>query len=225
MTAAIQAIPTEYKGVKFRSRKEARQAVFFDALGFEWEYEAEGYETEYGPYLPDFWLPKQEYFWEVKAIEPNQRERQVMNAICEATGKKGFICWELDPPLSRAGCFGYGLSDEPTNPDFVWEDGGLWLNMRESLGELYRVWSPLERHLEEHYFTSEETVEALLAAKHSPRWAECSVCWAWFAWPQPWCEPCPQCGVVGSYGDYAEELKQAVEMAKTYSFWNPGGRY
>ena len=56
----IKAIPTKYSGITFRSRLEARWAVFFDALGIEWEYEAEGYEIEYGNgnvyYLPDFRL-------------------------------------------------------------------------------------------------------------------------------------------------------------------------
>ena len=40
----IKAIETVYKGYKFRSRLEARWAVFFDALGVEWEYEPEGFE-------------------------------------------------------------------------------------------------------------------------------------------------------------------------------------
>jgi hypothetical protein len=54
----IKAIETVYKGYRFRSRLEARWAVFFDALGIEWEYEAEGYELSDGSkYLPDFWLP------------------------------------------------------------------------------------------------------------------------------------------------------------------------
>ncbi len=53
----IKAIPTEYNGVKFRSRLEARWAVFFDKLGIKWLYEAEGYQTPYGNYVPDFWLP------------------------------------------------------------------------------------------------------------------------------------------------------------------------
>jgi hypothetical protein len=48
------AIPTRYKGYHFRSRLEARWAVFFDFLGDPWEYEHEGYETPYGAYLPDF---------------------------------------------------------------------------------------------------------------------------------------------------------------------------
>lgn len=42
------AIPTEYKGITFRSKLEARWAVFFDTLGIEWEYEPQGYEIGTG---------------------------------------------------------------------------------------------------------------------------------------------------------------------------------
>lgn len=55
---AIKAIQTRYKGYHFRSRLEARWAVFFDTLGIEWAYEEEGFEkeTSFGTeqYLPDF---------------------------------------------------------------------------------------------------------------------------------------------------------------------------
>ena len=51
----IKAIQTEYNGYKFRSRLEARWAVFFDALGVEYEYEPEGFQLPSGArYLPDF---------------------------------------------------------------------------------------------------------------------------------------------------------------------------
>lgn len=53
----IKAIQTEYKGYFFRSRLEARWAVFFDACGIEYEYEPEGYDLGNGmTYLPDFLL-------------------------------------------------------------------------------------------------------------------------------------------------------------------------
>lgn len=53
----MKAIETEYKGYRFRSRLEARWAVFFDACGVEWEYEPEGYDLGDGLYyLPDFLL-------------------------------------------------------------------------------------------------------------------------------------------------------------------------
>jgi len=54
----IGAIETEYRGYKFRSRLEARWAVFFDELGIEYLYEHEGYEVNGVRYLPDFYLPK-----------------------------------------------------------------------------------------------------------------------------------------------------------------------
>lgn len=51
----IKAIETRYKGYRFRSRLEARWAVFFEALGYQWEYEPEGFVMPSGVhYLPDF---------------------------------------------------------------------------------------------------------------------------------------------------------------------------
>ena len=51
----IKPIETIYNGYRFRSRLEARWAVFFDSLGVEYEYEPEGFELPgVGVYLPDF---------------------------------------------------------------------------------------------------------------------------------------------------------------------------
>ena len=53
----MKAIETFYKGYRFRSRLEARWAVFFDACGVKWEYEPEGFDLGDGLYyLPDFLL-------------------------------------------------------------------------------------------------------------------------------------------------------------------------
>lgn len=64
----IQAIETRYAGHRFRSRLEARWAVFFDTLGIRWEYEPQGYLVGPGrmPYLPDFRLPDLNTWVEVK---------------------------------------------------------------------------------------------------------------------------------------------------------------
>lgn len=71
----MRAIETIYKGWRFRSRTEARWAVFFDALGFRWEYEPEGFEFHDGTrYLPDFWLPEWGVWIEVKGREPSPEE-------------------------------------------------------------------------------------------------------------------------------------------------------
>jgi len=50
----IAAIPTFYNGVLYRSRIEARYAVFWDRLGIKHEYEPQGFVTAGIPYLPDF---------------------------------------------------------------------------------------------------------------------------------------------------------------------------
>ena len=51
----IKPIQTEYNGYRFRSRLEARWAVFFDAMGIKYEYEPEGFVLPSGKqYLPDF---------------------------------------------------------------------------------------------------------------------------------------------------------------------------
>ena len=53
----MKPIETEYKSYKFRSRLEARWAVFFDACDVKWEYEPEGFDLGEGLYyLPDFLL-------------------------------------------------------------------------------------------------------------------------------------------------------------------------
>lgn len=56
-TQQIKAIETRYAGCHFRSRLEARWAVFFDYLGIEWQYEPQGFMGAGGHYLPDFFLP------------------------------------------------------------------------------------------------------------------------------------------------------------------------
>ena len=71
----IKAIETNYRGYRFRSRLEARWAVFFDALGIRYEYEPQGFQVRpfyeedgCGPwlYLPDFYLPDFGTWVEVK---------------------------------------------------------------------------------------------------------------------------------------------------------------
>ena len=59
----IKAIETEYRGFRFRSRLEARWAVFFDAAGIAWEYEPEGYDCDGVLYLPDFRIIVNDEFW------------------------------------------------------------------------------------------------------------------------------------------------------------------
>ena len=83
----IKPIETRYKGYRFRSRLEARWAVFFDAMDVAYAYEPEGYSVGGSGYLPDFWIPIQHpdhshypsagYWLEIKPIPltPDQHEK------------------------------------------------------------------------------------------------------------------------------------------------------
>ena len=83
----IKAIETEYKGYRFRSRLEARWAVFFDTLGIAWEYEKEGYDLGNGRwYLPDFWLPQVNMWAEIKPTEFTLEESARAFGLAQGTG-------------------------------------------------------------------------------------------------------------------------------------------
>lgn len=63
----VEAIATEFDGVRYRSRTEARWAVFFQTLDIAVEYERERINLSDGSsYLPDFWIPDFKAYFEVK---------------------------------------------------------------------------------------------------------------------------------------------------------------
>jgi hypothetical protein len=71
----MRAIQTRYAGCYFRSRLEARWAVFFDTLSIEWRYEPEGFDLgDMGWYLPDFYLPEHKTWIEIKPNDPSLEE-------------------------------------------------------------------------------------------------------------------------------------------------------
>lgn len=80
----IKAIETRYGGYRFRSRLEARWAVFFDELGVPWDYEPQGFDLgRAGLYLPDFWLENHGCWFEVKGekIKVGGPEDNLMRAF------------------------------------------------------------------------------------------------------------------------------------------------
>jgi len=97
----IKAIDTTYKGYKFRSRLEARFAVFLDALGVNWDYEIEGYTLPVtGNYLPDFYLERGFFpdelghysgpIWvEIKHSEPTVQEINKLRELVTHTETPG----------------------------------------------------------------------------------------------------------------------------------------
>ena len=81
---SFHSIPTEYRsstnGQTFymRSRLEASTATILDSAGIEWMYEPEGFDLRGVWYLPDFWLPENRLFLEVKGILDKRSEEKVI---------------------------------------------------------------------------------------------------------------------------------------------------
>jgi hypothetical protein len=67
LLSEIKAIETRYNGYRFRSRLEAKWAIFFDQCAIKYEYEPDGVILPDGTgYLPDFYLPDFKTYVEVK---------------------------------------------------------------------------------------------------------------------------------------------------------------
>lgn len=88
----MKPIETEYAGYRFRSRLEARWAVFFDTADIEYRYEPEGFVLPWSMtpgwsksktfrYLPDFYLPELNLWCEVKADWSPTERLKFMNAV------------------------------------------------------------------------------------------------------------------------------------------------
>lgn len=74
----MKAIETFYNGYRFRSRLEARWAVFFDAMDVRYKYEPEGFVLGDGTcYLPDFYLPDLNIWVEAKGQLTNSDIKKI----------------------------------------------------------------------------------------------------------------------------------------------------
>lgn len=85
----IRPIETKYAGCRFRSRTEARWAVAFDHLGIDWDYEPQGYSLPSGGYIPDFYLPSIDAWFEVKPDGAAHDDR--WNELAAATGRRMIV--------------------------------------------------------------------------------------------------------------------------------------
>jgi hypothetical protein len=102
----LRAIPTFFSGITYRSRLEARWAVFFDALSIPFNYEPEGFDLGGGLwYLPDFWLPNQKCFFEVKGPFTENKGPEKARALSIASGLPVFMFGDI--PSFDAVDFGY----------------------------------------------------------------------------------------------------------------------
>lgn len=124
----MHALETRHSGYRFRSRLEARWAVFFETANVPYEYEKEGFDLgEAGWYLPDFWIP---YYWhhdaypegtppipgiwvEIKPSLPTTESIAKIEALARATqhcvylvagnvGNGAYSVWKMHPRREHA---------------------------------------------------------------------------------------------------------------------------
>lgn len=121
----FRPIPTEYGGYTFRSRTEARWAVFLDAIDVRWDYEREGFEFNGQRYLPDFWMPHQRRWLEIKGTTPTYDECEKAKWLAEGTGYDVLIAaGEPCRPVGR--CGEWSQSMWIVGPDDLWDSSFWW---------------------------------------------------------------------------------------------------
>ena len=109
MSNVIKPIETKYDGYLFRSRLEARWAVFFKAAGIKYQYEPQGFTDDKAKYLPDFYLPDWDTYAEVKGDE--ERYHADLDKICKILEGK-------ESPIRRLLILGDIPYDEESNGIF-----------------------------------------------------------------------------------------------------------
>lgn len=97
----VRPIPTRWRGVTYRSRLEARWAVFFDLIEAGAEYEPEGFDLGFAWYLPDFNLRNFGLFAEIKPLVPTHDEAEKARALAAVTARN--VLMLIGPPSARRG--------------------------------------------------------------------------------------------------------------------------
>lgn len=139
----IKPIETVYAGHRFRSRLEARWAVFFDAMQIRWEYEPQGYiitdpwEDESRAYLPDFFLPGMDLWVEVKG-DPAAVDWPLWGCAVDNWSRTRLP----DSSLAYSGAEGNGsalvvLGNIPAHTEWVWAHPMLVNRKGVQIGEIY----------------------------------------------------------------------------------------
>jgi hypothetical protein len=144
----IEAIPTSYLGVDYRSRAEARWAIVLTNLGIKFQYEPQVFDTPEGRYLPDFLLPTQGCWIEVKGPHPSLRERTKARAVARASGLPVHIFSCGVPTILPTGVPSYACGTPPTHHSWRYEvDGtermGFMFGVKECCGAIAVVYNAL----------------------------------------------------------------------------------
>lgn len=147
--AFLSPIETEYAGYRFRSRLEARWAVFFGALGLKWDYEPDAYKLPGGSYLPDFFVRIQDgadrgegadwetpvpgYWVEVKGAPPTVLDIRLLHELQNATGHRAVLVWGLPDSREWWETF-YSCKEAIKRPDGARATAFFWNCLRRPEG-------------------------------------------------------------------------------------------
>lgn len=108
-----------YNGIRFRSRLEARWAVYFDIMEIPYIYEPEGICLwRGGVYMPDFWLPRHHggCYAEVKPNEFTDEELKKCRMLCRMSGNTVILLDGHPEPILY---YCYSLVDNVVNHDDI----------------------------------------------------------------------------------------------------------
>ena len=131
----VIAIPTKYNGRFFRARGEARYAVLFDACQLPFEYEKEGFWLEEGgKYLPDFWVPRLDLWFEVKSALPTREAIHKCHCLADETKQRVAMGYSSPGLETIVACFRDGWSGHQiqTLPTFLMQ----WLRPEVALAAI-----------------------------------------------------------------------------------------
>jgi hypothetical protein len=115
------AIPTPHGGTQFRSRLEARWAVFFDFLGWRWEYEP----FDARGYIPDFLIQGDAPL--LLEVKPAATWAEYVQHI-DRLGPALEGCWDHDILILGASALPFPTDDDTFNP-YAGVLGESWPNV------------------------------------------------------------------------------------------------
>lgn len=142
LSNGIRAIETEYDGHRFRSRLEARWAVFFNAVGLTYEYEIEGFEMDGTRYLPDFYIPSLNRWFEIKGRPLSSDEIKKCEEFCRRLDNDNI---KFSVLIGSPNLCAVRVGDFSGILEYVWE----W--PLEKYPDNYRIQAPKELIEEEYY--------------------------------------------------------------------------
>jgi hypothetical protein len=121
----IPARPTWFEGILYRSQIEARWALFFRLMDIPAEYEETYFDLGGIFYRPDFWLPKQNCWVEVKGPAPSAHEKEKARRLATHTSRPVYVVFGPIPEPNPENESWYTHSSLVFFPDGA-EDEAYW---------------------------------------------------------------------------------------------------